>query len=160
MTPFYTNLIVPGLLLFLLVASQIRLRFSLRLTYPLAAKPRQPFNKADWPFCLRLAKFLLKRLHLKQLHCQLQLAGRPDVCAMAGGCLLAALHGLAAAANCPSPDLHLQLVANEKMPLENSFSGEIFLKISLPLWVIITAALRLAAYFGHRRLKLSSSDKI
>ena len=55
MTPFYTNLIVPGLLLFLLVASQIRLRFSLRLTYPLAAKPRQPFNKADWPFCLRLA---------------------------------------------------------------------------------------------------------
>ena len=70
MTPFYTNLIVPGLLLFLLVASQIRLRFSLRLAYPLAAKLRQPFNKADWPFCLRLAKFLLKRLHLKQLHSQ------------------------------------------------------------------------------------------
>ena len=33
MTPFYTNLIVPGLLLFLLVASQIRLRFSLRLAW-------------------------------------------------------------------------------------------------------------------------------
>lgn len=157
MTPFYTIFITVGLLL---AASQIRLRLSLRLTYPLAATPRLPFSAADLPFYLRLSKFLLKRLRLKRLRCRLRLAGRPDVCALAGGCLLATLHGLAAAADCPRPDLALQLVANEKMPQTDSLSGEVWLKISLPLWAIITAVVRLAAYFGRRRFKLKPTDNI
>lgn len=156
MTPFYTILIFLGLL----TALQVRLPLSLRLTYPLAQKPRLPFSMADLPFWLRLSKFLLKRLKLKRLQCQLKLAGRPDICALAGGCLLAALQGMAAAANCTKPDLHMQLCPDEKRPLAESLSGEIILKISLPLWAIITAALRLAAYFGRRRFKLNPTDNI
>lgn len=161
MTPIYLKILC-WLLLTLVLGLCALLRISLRLqfVYPFKQPPRLPFSADDWPFFLRMAKFLRNKLQLKQLHGQILLIGRPDICALAGGALTAALHGLAAAANCRDADLQLHLAADET-EIVNCQSGEIMVKISLPLWAIITAALRLAAYYirCRRRLKPTGNQK-
>ena len=130
-----------------------RVCLRLHLTYPMTQPPRLPLSSADWPFCLRLAKFLSKQVRLKKLHCQIKLSGRPDICALTGGALVAGLHSLSAAANCRDTNVQLQLAPNEQKS-----SGEFNINLTLPLWVIIAATLRLIVYFFKRKSIIKSTE--
>ena len=155
MTPIYLKILCWLLVLLfgLWLGAIWRINLRLRLAYPFQQPPKLPFSQNDWPFLLKLAKFSQKQLQLKQLHCQMQLIGRPDICAITGGALMAALHSLAAAANCRDANLQLHLTANATNRL-NCPMAEVMLKISLPLWVIITILLRTAVYYIRRQRKL------
>lgn len=159
MTPIYLKFLCQLLLLTLglWLCALLRITLSLRLAYPFQQPAKLPFSQQDLPFLLKNAQFLRKQLNLKQLHCQMQLSGRPDVCALAGGALKAALHSLAAAVNCRSADLQLRLAANETTYI-NCHTAEIRLKISLPLWAIITIVLRFAAYYIRRQRRLKAKS--
>ena len=157
MTPIYLKTLywpLVALVAFATLALSLRARVRLRLhlTYPMQQRPRLPLSAADWPFCLRLAKFLGKQVRLTKLHCQIKLSGRPDICALSGGALVAGLHVISAAANCRDTDVQLQLAPNEQS------SGECYLNLTLPLWVIIAAALRLTVYFFKRKSIIKSTE--